>query len=85
MHHGGRGTVIATATDVNICGLFLRSFLGGPLRDNMMRNNEPQIYVSDASEGLTAPFSVTMRPGAIAVHAVIERLPQADQDAIRCA
>ena len=33
MHHGGRQTAIATATDVNTCGLFLRSFLGELLRD----------------------------------------------------
>ena len=33
IHHGGRRTAIATATDVNICGSFLRNFFGGLLRD----------------------------------------------------
>ena len=33
MHHGGRQTAIATATDVNLCLMFLRIFLGGLLRD----------------------------------------------------
>ena len=33
MHHGGRRTAIATATDHTLCPAFLHSFLGGLLRD----------------------------------------------------